>query len=133
MISGAPSEFVHRGPGARSAAVAKIMPKKLNSEPARPGPAGGYLCESTIFEVCLRPNGSPASSSFPCFRNQVNSRRARFRRVSSAMSPRENTGITTRGEGTCMSRVLSSRVVLYLATGMHPSSLIDPYQRKRVS
>ena len=36
---------------ARSAAVAKIMSKKSNSETARPGPAGGYLSERAIFEV----------------------------------------------------------------------------------
>ena len=35
-ISGVPSEFVHRDPGARSAANAEIMSKKSNSEPARP-------------------------------------------------------------------------------------------------
>ena len=40
-------------PAARRAAVAEIMSKKWNFEPARTGPAGGYLSESAIFEVFL--------------------------------------------------------------------------------
>ena len=38
-------------PAARSAAVAKSMSTKSNSEPARPGPAGGFYCESAILKV----------------------------------------------------------------------------------
>ena len=41
-------------PDARSAPVTGITSGKQHPEPARPGPAGGYKSESTIFEVFFR-------------------------------------------------------------------------------